>query len=323
MPEPHTRSHRSERLWPIRKASRLTKRATRLLAAMRIAVLNLAIAMTAVPAVWAQPAPDNESRQDVVSSWSGDVFREADQGVLNAERAIKIIEQLRAAKMRVPSVPLVSSWPEAYTAALYAQAQQRGLFQANIERLASALSLPPRVATLPMNRATFSLGSHSHGMASMIREVLRREGLPSALVAVPLVESGFDPLALSPQGARGIWQLMPATARRFGLRPDGLIDERTDPVRSTLAAVRYLKELHERWGDWALALAAYNAGEGRIERALSISGAHDFPTLVRLGMLPEETRLYVPAVLAAAEQMKPSGVLVRAIPSQFATGVLR
>ncbi len=302
---------------------RKESKTSRLVVKVGMSLLWLTMATLPAPAIWAQPITGTEPRPDVVSSWSADVFQAVDQSLVNAERAVQIIEQVRAVKMEVSSVSPVSSWPGAYTATLYAEAQQRGLFQGSIERLGSALPLPPRVATLPVNGATVSLSIHSQGMANMIREVLQREGLPTALVAVPLVESGFNPLALSPKGARGIWQLMPATARRFGLQRDGLIDERTDPVRSTMAAVRYLKALHDRWGDWPLALAAYNAGEGRIERALSISGAHDFSTLVQLGMLPEETRLYVPSVLAAAEQMEHSGDLVRSLRSPFTIGSLR
>jgi hypothetical protein len=128
--------------------------------------------------------------------------------------------------------------------------------------------------------------------------VFRQEGVPLELLAVAEVESAFDPLALSPKGARGLWQFMPATAERFGLRVEGARDERTLPALSTRAAARYLRELYARFGDWRLALAAYNTGEGRIERAIRRGGTRDFVRLAALGLLPEETRRYVPAVLA-------------------------
>lgn len=124
------------------------------------------------------------------------------------------------------------------------------------------------------------------------------EGVPLELLVVAGVESGYDPLARSPKGARGIWQLMPETAARFGLRVDGQTDERVHAVLATRAAARYLRELHLRFGDWQLALAAYNAGEARIAAAVQRSGTRDFRQLAGRGFLPDETRRYVPAVLA-------------------------
>ena len=114
---------------------------------------------------------------------------------------------------------------------------------------------------------------------------------------VARIESSGNPFALSPKGARGLFQLMPATARRFGLRVDSRIDQRLDPQLSTVAATRYLSSLHALFGDWKLALAAYNAGEGRVLDAIRQSRSRDFFWVSRF--LPEETRLYVPKVLAA------------------------
>ncbi|MBZ5514098.1 MAG: lytic transglycosylase domain-containing protein [Acidobacteriia bacterium] len=128
--------------------------------------------------------------------------------------------------------------------------------------------------------------------------ILRAKGLPSSLVGVAGVESGFNSLALSPKGARGLWQLMPATARRYGLIVEPHHDERVDPVKSTLAAAAYITDLYAQFGDWPLVFAAYNAGEDRVARALNRVGARDFWTLGRRGALPEETLRYVPEVLA-------------------------
>ncbi len=132
----------------------------------------------------------------------------------------------------------------------------------------------------------------------MIERILREEGLPPELMWIGLVESGYDPLARSPKDALGIWQLVSQTALSFGLKLDGR-DERSDPEKSTHAAARYLKSLYGRFGDWPLALAAYNAGEGRVQNAIEQAHDRDFWHLAASGMLPRETQAYVPAVLAA------------------------
>ncbi|MCX6616871.1 MAG: lytic transglycosylase domain-containing protein [Acidobacteria bacterium] len=135
-------------------------------------------------------------------------------------------------------------------------------------------------------------------MQARIAQILAQEGLPADLLGVAKVESNFNPLALSPRSARGVWQLIPETARRFGLRVDGGVDERVDVERSTRAAARYLKELYTMFGDWKLALAGYNAGEKRVQSAQARTGSRDFARLASL--LPRETRYYVPSVLAAS-----------------------
>ncbi|MBI2956796.1 MAG: lytic transglycosylase domain-containing protein [Acidobacteria bacterium] len=132
-----------------------------------------------------------------------------------------------------------------------------------------------------------------------MRQHFSAEGVPAELVAVGWVESRFNAAAVSPKGARGIWQLMPATARQYGLVVTPQRDERTDLERSTRAAARYLADLYARFGDWPLALAAYNAGPERVEAALGRGRSRDFSAL--RPWLPVETRLYVPAVLAAAD----------------------
>lgn len=138
----------------------------------------------------------------------------------------------------------------------------------------------------------------------MMQQILREENLPEGLIAVALVESGFHPLALSPKGARGIWQFMPATARRYGLAVEPGEDHRTHPEHSTRAAAKYLRYLYNRFSDWKLALAAYNAGEGRIQRIIDSAGIRDFEEMSRRGLLPVETRKYVPAVMAAWSKLE-------------------
>lgn len=144
-----------------------------------------------------------------------------------------------------------------------------------------------------------------------LSRILIEENLPPELLAVALVESGFNPLALSPKGARGIWQLMPATAAAYGLNVGPSEDHRTHPERSTRAAARYLRDLYARFGDWKLALAAYNWGEGRVQRALAKTGARNFDELARRARLPLETRQYVPAVMAVWAQLRSNGTTTR------------
>lgn len=129
----------------------------------------------------------------------------------------------------------------------------------------------------------------------VVREAFAAEGVPEALVWLAEVESSFNPRARNPAGARGLFQLMPDTAKALGL---SLLpfDQRTQPQASARAAAVYLKKLYRRFGDWPLALAAYNGGEGRVSRTLRERGARDFAGIAE--HLPAETRLYVPKVLA-------------------------
>lgn len=135
----------------------------------------------------------------------------------------------------------------------------------------------------------------------ILEPILGEEGVPTELAAVVFVESRGQATALSPKGALGIWQLMPDTARRYGLVVTPRFDERLDIYKSTRAAARYLRDLHVQFGDWSLALAAYNAGEDRVQRAIDRSLSRDFTLIARRGMLPSETRAYVLAVLKAID----------------------
>jgi membrane-bound lytic murein transglycosylase D len=134
----------------------------------------------------------------------------------------------------------------------------------------------------------------------MIQAVFKDEGLPLDLAFVPLVESAFKPTALSRASARGVWQFMKATGQENGLKHDWYIDERSDPEKATRAAAKYLKTLHGIFDDWHLALASYNGGPGRVQRAVKRSGIDDFWRLSASSKhLPRETRDYVPMILAA------------------------
>lgn len=132
-------------------------------------------------------------------------------------------------------------------------------------------------------------------LAADLADAFTEKGLPGSLVWLAEVESSFNPDARSPVGARGLFQIMPATAKELGLRllP---FDERTNPRKSARAAALYLDQLHERFNDWPLALAAYNAGPGRVSRTLKSRGATTYAAIAE--HLPAETRMYVPKVLA-------------------------
>lgn len=133
----------------------------------------------------------------------------------------------------------------------------------------------------------------------LFRRILQEEGVPSDLVYLAMVESAFKPRAVSRAGARGIWQFISGTGRLYGLRQDYWVDDRFDPEKATRAAARHLLDLYTQFGDWYLAMAAYNCGPNRIERAVKRSGIQDFWTLAQKRYLPRETRSYVPLILAA------------------------
>ena len=133
----------------------------------------------------------------------------------------------------------------------------------------------------------------------MMQKIMKDATLPEDIAYLPLIESGFNPMAVSRAKATGLWQFMKQTARRYGLRVDQWIDERHDPVKSTKAAMEYLKDLYEIFGSWPLSMASYNAGEGKIGRTLATTGAAGYWELKAMGRMPLETRNYVPKFMAA------------------------
>jgi membrane-bound lytic murein transglycosylase D len=134
---------------------------------------------------------------------------------------------------------------------------------------------------------------------AMIREVLRARGMPEDLAFTAMIESGYNPMAVSRVGAKGLWQFMAGTARRYGLRVDQWVDERLDPEKSTVAAASYLHDLHAQFGSWMLAQAAYNAGEVAVARAIRGTRSTDFWVLARTNFLRRETKEFVPQIHAA------------------------
>ncbi len=156
--------------------------------------------------------------------------------------------------------------------------------------------------------------SRSGRYLPMIHQTFAEEGLPQDLAMIAFIESSFLPHARSPKSAHGIWQFMPRTGRQYGLKSNGIVDERSDPEKATRAAARYLAYLHEIFGDWYLAMAAYNAGEGKIMRAMDRTGARDFWELARTGAIRRQTQNYVPAFLAS--------VLISKNPSHYGFDVV-
>ncbi len=169
-----------------------------------------------------------------------------------------------------------------------------------------------------------------HG--AMLTDVLKAQGIPEELVCVPMVESGLRHDARSPAGAVGMWQLVGPTAQRYELQVSHWVDERLDPELATRAAGLLLRSLHQRFGSWELALAAYNWGSGAVYRALTEHNTNDFWHLAEMpGVVPEETRQYVPRVMACGALLKeqkaleasmrstPTGAFALvAVPSQLA-----
>jgi membrane-bound lytic murein transglycosylase D len=141
----------------------------------------------------------------------------------------------------------------------------------------------------------------SHRWIPFMRPILAAEGVPLDLVYLAMIESGFSPFAYSWARASGFWQFIPGTGRNYGLRDDFWVDERRDPALSTRSAARYLKALHDDLGDWYLAWASYNAGEGKIHKAIKLYRSTDFWHLAHAGRyLRKETKHYVPKLIAAA-----------------------
>jgi membrane-bound lytic murein transglycosylase D len=160
---------------------------------------------------------------------------------------------------------------------------------------------------------------------AVISDTLRKEGLPQDLIYLAALESAFNPYALSTKGAKGMWQFMLGTGLLCGLKKDRWVDEREDPVKSTQAAARHLKDLYQMFGDWSLAMAAYDSGELTVQAAVERTGYADYWTLRRLHALPAETEDYVPifmATLMIAKDPKAYGFDVQPDPPFAADQVI-
>ena len=148
-------------------------------------------------------------------------------------------------------------------------------------------------------RGTFQRAlARSGRYREMITRIFREEGVPQDLIYLAQAESGFIPVALSRAGARGMWQFMASRASGYGLERNWWVDDRQDPEKATRAAARHLKDLYQEFGDWYLAMAAYNSGPGNVQQAVKRTGYVDFWELYKRDVLPKETKNYVPIILA-------------------------
>jgi membrane-bound lytic murein transglycosylase D len=151
----------------------------------------------------------------------------------------------------------------------------------------------------PRGKAIVETGLRRQGRyREMISRVLREEGVPQDLIYLAQAESAFQPLALSRAGARGMWQFVAYRGQQYGLRRTWWIDERQDPEKATRAAAQHLRDLYGLFGDWYLAMAAYNCGPGNVQKGIERTGYADFWELYRRNVLPKETKNYVPIILA-------------------------
>src|SRR5215813_5302203 len=151
----------------------------------------------------------------------------------------------------------------------------------------------------PRGRAIVETGlSRSGKYRDMISRILREEGVPQDLIYLAQAESAFQPAALSRAGARGIWQFVPWRGNEYGLKRSWWVDERQDPEKATRAAAQHLRDLYGLFGDWYLAMAAYNCGPGNVQKGIERTGYADFWELYRRNVLPRETKNYVPIIVA-------------------------
>jgi membrane-bound lytic murein transglycosylase D len=151
----------------------------------------------------------------------------------------------------------------------------------------------------PRGRAIVETGLRRKGKyQEMIARVLKEEGVPQDLIYLAQAESAFQPLALSRAGARGIWQFVQWRGNEYGLKRSWWVDERMDPEKATRAAAQHLRDLYGLYGDWYLAMAAYNCGPGNVQKGIERTGYADFWELYKRNVLPKETKNYVPIILA-------------------------
>ena len=278
--------------------------------AIAIVITSIIMLSNTIAKAQSTASKDNE---DPVSRALRNVNLIASQQVVAAEQAIAVSKQLKESMLAQKAGETDKALARLAEAEKLASQNSEGQNSLMLNELLAAIAIQrlqltpqpnqiqitstnsPTLISLPRYRTAFArfqqYGEH-------LRQILTEEKAPSELISIAIIESGLNPQALSPKGARGIWQFMPATARRYGLPVNATTDHRIYPEHSTRAAARYLLDLYNQFGDWKLALAAYNAGETKIQTIIERTGIRDFDEMARRGYLPLETRNYVPAVLA-------------------------
>src|SRR6266852_6166478 len=248
------------------------------------------------------------------------------EGLAACSDSVGSLAPLEAAAPLFASVPLSVKQSDEWDSSAWEQAQELGgpkapkIEEAAVSPLTEAASLAEATAQVPRYQVDdnhdvrrfldqFQTGYRravverwlvrAGRYLPMVLDVFRQKGLPEELVFTAMIESGFDPLAVSRAGAKGLWQFMAPTARRYGLRVDEWLDERLDPEKSTMAAARHFIDLYAVFGSWNLAQAAYNAGERTVLEAIRAMGTSDFWALSRGQRLKDETKNFIPAIKAA------------------------
>ncbi len=205
-----------------------------------------------------------------------------------SEDEVALLDELIA--LSLPDPPRALSHEEAL---LHTRSELPLVMNKEVERLINYFTKTRRgLQTIRM-----SLG-RGNAYRSMIERILEEEDVPADLYFLAMAESGFRPLARSHAYATGMWQFISSRGKQYGLRQDRYLDLRYDAETATRAAAKHLKDLHIEFGDWYLAMAAYNAGPNRVKSAIRRTGSRDFWTLVQRRALPRETRNYVPIILA-------------------------
>jgi len=253
---------------------------------------------------------------ETLSAWTGEPGAEPAAVAPIEDAGLASLPQL-AAPVDPPSAPDVDLWAESFTAPAPPVAKTEPARSVGSSSASARPSKTEAAAgsyqiqqndTVQRFLDQFQTGyrravverwlTRSGRFLPMILEVFRQKGLPEELVFTAMIESGFDPVAVSRAGAKGLWQFMAPTARQYGLRVDRWLDERLDPEKSTVAAANYFKDLYTIFGSWDLVQAAYNAGEMKVIRAIKGTGTRDFWSLTNSRLLRDETKNYVPAIHA-------------------------
>ena len=210
----------------------------------------------------------------------------------NAGSSVEPIESRYYGSSRVDAVAAVK--PERETMKSFTVGDMDFEMNAAIERWTNYY------ASTPVGRRTMMIGiERSNAYLDMARAEFRKAGVPEDLVWLAFVESVWNPQALSPAAAGGLWQFIPSTATDYGLKVQSGQDERNDPAKQTIVAAAYLHDLYTIFGDWHLSMAAYNSGEPRVMGAIVKNGRADFWELYDKQLLPKETCDYVPKILAS------------------------